>query len=189
MSGTGDTDKLFNAYIDKVIGEEGAYSNDPNDSGGETMWGVTAAIARASGYVGPMNAMPRGTAITIYKLQNWTQPGFDKIAEINGPLGSAMLDLGINCGTHWPGLWLQRGLNVLSDRGSLYKTISVDGMCGTVTRASLNAYLAHRGADGVRVMLSLIRAFAAIHYVEIAEANPKDEDFEYGWLANRAFPV
>jgi hypothetical protein len=36
----------IDSLIDGVIGREGGYSNNPNDSGGETMWGVT--IARGS---------------------------------------------------------------------------------------------------------------------------------------------
>lgn len=32
-----------------LIGSEGGYSFNPHDPGGETMWGVTARVARSAG--------------------------------------------------------------------------------------------------------------------------------------------
>ena len=37
----------FDQCFDKLISHEGGYVNDPRDPGGETMWGVTARVARA----------------------------------------------------------------------------------------------------------------------------------------------
>lgn len=44
--------------IADLIAIEGGYSNDPDDSGGETTWGVTERRARKFGYTGPMIDMP-----------------------------------------------------------------------------------------------------------------------------------
>ena len=52
--------------IDQVIAAEGGYSNNPSDKGGETMYGITMAVARANGYSGPMKDMPRSVAVAIY---------------------------------------------------------------------------------------------------------------------------
>src|SRR5690625_1688136 len=38
--------------IDDIIRVEGAYSNNPADKGGETMYGITVSVARANGYSG-----------------------------------------------------------------------------------------------------------------------------------------
>ena len=35
--------------ISKIIEVEGGYSNDRSDSGGETKYGITVAVARANG--------------------------------------------------------------------------------------------------------------------------------------------
>ena len=37
--------------INEIIGVEGGYVNDPSDSGGETNFGITVAVARQFGYV------------------------------------------------------------------------------------------------------------------------------------------
>ncbi len=48
------TSLTFDIAIDRVLGIEGGYSNDPDDPGGETNWGVTLRTARANGYTGNM---------------------------------------------------------------------------------------------------------------------------------------
>jgi lysozyme family protein len=44
----------INAAIADLIAREGGYSNNPNDAGGETCFGITEAVARAYGYTGEM---------------------------------------------------------------------------------------------------------------------------------------
>jgi lysozyme family protein len=175
----------FLAYITPTLGVEGGYSNHPSDKGGETRWGITVARARAAGYTGPMQDMPRETAVEIYRLFYWTQPGFDRIHAIDGPLGLLLLDLGINFGQARVGAFLQRALNVLNARGKAWPDITVDGACGAMTRAALAAFVQQRGAEGRRVLHSMVRAMASVRYVEIAEADPTQEDFEYGWQLHR----
>ena len=60
----------FDKAFARTVGIEGGYSNDPDDSGGETNWGITKATAVAYGYTGPMRDMPRETAHGIY-LNGW----------------------------------------------------------------------------------------------------------------------
>jgi hypothetical protein len=73
------TTDRFAHLMDGVLGREGGYANNPADRGGETMWGVTIARARASGYTGAMRAMSREQAVEIYRLYYWQQPGFDRM--------------------------------------------------------------------------------------------------------------
>jgi lysozyme family protein len=61
----------FDDAFDALIGNEGGYSNNPKDPGGETMWGVTARVARAYGYTGAMKDLPRATAKEIAKKLYW----------------------------------------------------------------------------------------------------------------------
>lgn len=61
----------FDDAFEALIGNEGGYSNNPKDPGGETMWGITARVARAAGYAGPMRELPRDTAKAIAKRFYW----------------------------------------------------------------------------------------------------------------------
>lgn len=175
----------FLAAIAPTLGIEGGYANHPSDRGGETMWGVTVARARAAGYTGAMRSMPRATALEIYRLFYWSQPGFDRIHEIDPALGMLLLDLGINFGQGRAAGWLQRSLNALNGRGRHWPDLTVDNAAGAMTRAALQALIRQRGADGRHVITGMVRAMASVRYVEIAEANPSQEDFLFGWQLHR----
>nr|WP_280855116.1 glycosyl hydrolase 108 family protein [Pararoseomonas indoligenes] len=171
---------------DGVIGREGRYSNHPSDKGGETMWGITVARARAAGYMGPMIAMPRQTAVDIYALFYIRQPGFDLIDDVLPDLGAKLIDIGVNMGTAVAGRFLQRALNHLNGRASLYSDLVVDGACGAMTRAALASLIQKRGkADANRVLVAMVTAQQSVRYVEITEANPTQEDFAWGWQLSR----
>jgi lysozyme family protein len=44
---------LFDTLVDRLIGREGGYVNDPRDAGGETIWGVTRASPARTATPGP----------------------------------------------------------------------------------------------------------------------------------------
>lgn len=171
--------------LNALIGREGKYSNNPNDKGGETMWGITVAVARAFGYTGPMAIMPRDVAERIYTERYWQQPSFDKVAQLNEAIAEELLDTGVNMGPAVAGKFLQRALNVLNQDDKLFPNISVDGGIGKMTLAALGAFLQARGQGGVTVLLRMLNAQQSVRYMELAEANTSQEQFEYGWQLNR----
>lgn len=181
----------FDTYIERTLAREGGYSNNPADAGGETMFGITAVIARANGYAGLMRLMTRNQAKAIYQKHFWQQPFFDQLDLVHPNLAEFALDFGINAGTTWPGLFLQRALNVLNNAETkpTWPYLKPDGQIGAVTRMALAQFLAQRGEDGRKVIVGMVRAMASVRYVEIAEKTPTQETFEYGWQLNRALGV
>lgn len=172
-------------YIEKLIGREGAYSNNPDDAGGETMWGVTAAVARAYGYRGEMRSMPREAAVQIYIQRYWTVPRLDQIEAVFPALAEEMLDTGVNAGPATAVKFLQRALNVLNRQAKAWPDIAVDGGVGPLTVAALRAFLAERGEDGKRTLMAMMNAQQSVYYIEIAERRPANETFMFGWQFNR----
>ncbi|SAJ96475.1 glycosyl hydrolase 108 family protein [Burkholderia multivorans] len=69
----------FDDAFAALIGNEGGYSNNPSDPGGETMWGITARVARASGYMGAMKDLPQETAKAIAKKLYWDPLQLDSL--------------------------------------------------------------------------------------------------------------
>jgi lysozyme family protein len=175
----------FDAQMAKTALTEGGYVNDPSDRGGETNHGVTVAVARAFGYRGAMRDLTKDMALEIYRARYWMQPGFDLIDGICPEVAAWLLDTGINMGQAAAGKMLQRALNGLNDQQSRYPDLTVDGLCGALTRHALTQFLAYRGAEGVVVLVRMLRAMQMGRYLEIAEGNASQERFLYGW-ARRA---
>ena len=113
----------FASAFAALIGNEGGYSNDPKDPGGETMWGVTARVARAHGYTGAMRDMPIETARGIARAEYWDPYRCDELPEA---IGFQVLDAAYNGG--YPVKWLQLAVGE-----------KPDGKIGSATIAAANA--------------------------------------------------
>jgi len=100
----------FDDAFDLLIGNEGGYSNNPADPGGETMWGITARVARACGYTGPMRDLPRDTAKAICKRLYWDPLRLDDVPAV---IGFQVLDANYN-GGHAV-LWMQQAAGAKAD--------------------------------------------------------------------------
>ena len=176
----------WTARIDALLAREGPYSDDANDRGGATAWGITEAVARAFGYTGRMQTLTQAGAAAIYRARYVVQPQFDQVDQIDGPLAGRLFDIGVNCGPAEGVRFLQRSLNVLNREGTLFPNLTVDGGLGAITLAALRAFIGARGDDGRRVLRGMVAAQQSVHYVEIAEHDASQEAFEFGWQLNRA---
>ena len=113
----------FERAFDLLMDREGGYSNDPDDPGGETMWGVTARVARSYGYTGPMRELPKDTAMAICKKHYWDPLRLD---EFEGRVSFQVLDAHYN-GGH-PVVWMQQASGA-----------HPDGVLGPATIAAVKA--------------------------------------------------
>lgn len=102
----------FDTAFEELLGHEGAYSNHSSDPGGETMWGVTVAVARANGYAGPMRSMPVDVAKAIYRKHYWDSVRAD---ELPPSVRYAVFDAAVNSGVRQAAIWLQRAVGVPED--------------------------------------------------------------------------
>ena len=175
----------IDSLIDGVIGREGRYSNNPADTGGETMWGITIAVARANGYNGPMKAMPRDVAKSIYMNKYVVGPGFGGVMALSEPVAEELVDTGVNMGPMQASLMLQKALNGLNNQGKLYPDIAEDGDCGPGTLRALAAYLKARKDGGEAVLLKALNCLQGARYIELARGRQANETFLYGWLRTR----
>lgn len=98
----------FDACFAAVIGAEGGYVNDPNDSGGETKYGVSRASY-------PNVDIPNLTldgAKAIYLRDFWIKMHCD---ELPPPLSLLLFDSAINNGPRRAALFLQAAAGVPQD--------------------------------------------------------------------------
>jgi lysozyme family protein len=171
--------------IAEVIRIEGGYTNDSNDSGGETKYGITIRVARKFGYTGEMRDMPKSVAEAIYEHNYWYTPGFYDVSTLSLPIARELFDTGINCGQPKAAEFLQMALNALNREGKDYADVAEDSDVGPSTMKALTAFLKKRGIEGENVMLKALNCLQGARYVELSRLRQKDEKYVYGWLLNR----
>ncbi len=177
--------ELKKQVINGIINIEGEYSNDVDDSGGETKYGITKRVARAYGFKGKMKNLTRDYAYMIYSKRYWDKLKLDDIEEWSPRIAAELADTGINMGTGRAGRFLQRSLNVLNNKQMYYSDLVVDGQVGAKTIKALKSYFLQRGKEGEKVLFSMLNALQGAFYVTLAERREKDEKFVFGWFDNR----
>lgn len=86
--------------IQHTLKYEGGYTNDKNDPGGPTNFGITIADARqfwkADADAADVKAMPLSVAVEIYRKHYWSPMDCDNLP---AGLDFAVFDFGVNSGT------------------------------------------------------------------------------------------
>lgn len=175
----------FERALQHTLGIEGGFSSDAADSGGDTRWGITEAVAREFGYKGDMATLPLEFASDVYRQKYWNLLQLDLVAALNEQVATEMFDTAVNTGVSYAGKSLQRTLNVFNREQNDFPDVEVDGIIGPATLRSLRAFLALRGIAGVRVLFTALNCLQGAFYIDLAERRPKDEKFIYGWFNQR----
>ena len=177
----------FHDAVDEVLKREGGYVNHASDPGGATNWGVSlrfllserpdlfAGITLDQDHDGDVDAedvraMPRETAIEIYRRCWWDRFGYARLAS---GVGEKLFDMSVNMGPGQAHRILQQSIN---DCGG---SVKVDGVLGPITVAAANAIDAQR-------LLARIRTRQAGFYRALVDQNAKLSVFLRGWLARAA---
>ena len=193
---------LRDKLIDAVIQREGGFVDHPDDRGGATRFGIIESVARAHGYQGEMNTMPRSVAVEIYRWDYWTRPRVGIIADMLPPatlsLAELIFDEAVNSGVGSVAVSLQIALNALNRQQRDYPDIAVDGGIGRETTAALERFIAARKSAGVENLAFIITSMRmtriifrsqpadslAVFSKAIAKEQQGQESFMNG-LANR----
>jgi lysozyme family protein len=142
----------FDQSFSRIIGVEGGYSNNPDDPGGETMWG----ICKRDHPDLDIKNLTQDQAKAIYKTEYWDKIKGDQLPY---PLNLFMFDAAVNQGTDAAIKCLQKTLN-----------IAQDGILGVQTM---------KGAQAMRDdAIALYMADRAVRYTGTRNA----DKFLRGWM-------
>ena len=150
--------KSFKEIIEKVLGHEGGYVNDPKDLGGETKYGITKRFYPDI----DIKNLTIEQAKDIYKKDYWDK---NKVESLPQNLWHIYFDMCVNMGKRTAVKVLQRAA---VNKG---KKIEVDGGLGPMTIGALKG-----------VELDRVRAFRVKYYVDLITAKPEQEKFFLGWF-------
>ena len=157
----------FKKIFEYLLEVEGGYSNDKNDRGGKTKYGIIEREARGFGYKGHMRDMPIEMAEYIYNQKYYHGNRLDEI--VSDKISLSICDWIVNSGT-WGAKKAQQALNIID--GS---DLATDGKIGNKTLFALN----HVDADKfLQVYHDLQRRF----YHSIVASRPTQRVFLRGWL-------
>lgn len=106
----------YQEAISKVFEDEGGYSNDADDPGGPTNWGITIADARmywkSNATSSDVRRMPKSVAEEIYRKHYAIPLHYD---DLPAGVDYAVLDFGINSGISRSAKYLQTIIGVNPD--------------------------------------------------------------------------
>ncbi len=157
----------FEKIFDFLLKVEGGYSDDKNDKGGKTKYGIIEVEARKYGYKGHMRDMPIEIARDIYDKKYYHGNRLNEVA--NDKIALSICDWIVNSGT-WGAKKAQQALNIIN--GS---ELAVDGKIGNQTLFALN----HVDSEKfLKVYHELQRKF----YIGIVATRPTQRVFLKGWL-------
>jgi len=160
----------FARAVDRVLANEGGYSCNRSDLGGETRFGISQ---REYPQV-DIAALTRAGAIAIYYRDWWRRYHY---SDLPGPIGAKLFDLAVNIGPEHAAHCLQRALRACGKR------VDEDGLIGEETRTAAPA------ANQIALMAALRSEAAGYYRTLAANAHGADNgatEFLSGWL-NRAY--
>lgn len=164
--------KKFDSVIYKSFDFEGGYSNNNNDRGGETNYGITRIFMEQYKHALPEKKTKPIKEITkedAYRLYNamWNNKRLGYIRDKE--LAFVLNDYMINSG-EWS--VARRVQEILNSKGEQLKT---DGIIGTRTLEAI-----HRADKDW--LIDRILADRYKNYRELVKANPSQEEFFVGWI-------
>lgn len=162
----------FNAAVDFTLRSEGVLSNNPNDSGGLTKFGVTQATWTAYlSHVAGGVSLPRSVAqitvdqaIDCYHIVFWNETGIVTLPrELQGPA----FDCAVNSG---PALAIKAIQSAVG--------VTADGQLGPATLAKVTTLQ----PSALRKVRNDAVTYRLIFDADLVQHNAKDVTFIEGWV-------
>ena len=163
-----DFERAFNF----VVKQEGGYSNNPNDRGGETNYGISTRFIQANGIkIKNVRDMTLQQAKEIYQVYFWNPLRIDGFKDDMVQL--FLFDTAVNCGAGRAIDFLQSSINALAH-------IAVDGKIGPETIRTCNR-ITDKDSDR-DTLIQLLRANRMGFYAHIVRTNESQRCFIKGWI-------
>ncbi len=178
----------------KLALAEGLYSNDPDDTGGETVcgiarafwprwsgWAVVDAAKKDAGFPGNLKAKPALTAAVhaFYREVFWDRFCLDELDQF---LAYELFEQAVNLGEGRMVKHLQQTLNTLNYQNKFGDDLVVDGAFGP---KSLQRLRRVAGDGRSRAIQYGVNGLQCSYYITLGLSSPVKRKYTSGWLAQR----
>jgi lysozyme family protein len=160
-------DERFDHIINVILSNEGEYSDNPDDKGRITKFGISS---RSYPDIDIAN-LTKEKAKNIYRKDFWDKYLYQSINNLE--VATKFFDLAVNMGHYWACIIMQRALRASG------KNVVEDGGFGPKTLDAIN------NVDSTD-LLAALKSEAAGYYRTLAAIDKQDNVFLKGWL-NRAY--
>lgn len=157
----------FARAVAVLLGDEGSYSCNPADPGGETNFGICKHEYPNI----DIKSLSRDDAIAIYFRDWWRRYCY---SDLPGPIGAKLFGLAVNIGPEHAARCLQRALRACG------RPVEEDARVGASTR------IAAAAANQLALMAALRSEAAGYYRLLAASDHRRASEFLKGWL-NRAY--
>lgn len=173
----------FDECFKLVLDSEGGYSDNTDDKGGKTNWGITEATLNSAYRAGlvshnDIKKLTADEAKAIYKTNYWDKCKCDALP---APLDYLVFDAAVNHGVGGAGKLLQKSIN----RCVGANIITIDGAIGPLTLNALAFYL-DKYKSACTFPMELICHVFLLERVELYNSiiakDPSQKTFIHGWL-------
>lgn len=172
-------DERFNYAVNVVLQHEGGETNNPDDSGGLTNFGITQQFIIDNEITEPELArsyiaiLTKQKAIALYKHYVWDKYHYGLIAPLE--IATKVFDMTVNMGSKESHMLLQRAINTMS-----HDQLLVDGIFGIKTITATNRLPSTYLHEELRQQQKQF-------YENLVKNNPEYDEFLDGWLKRAAW--
>lgn len=171
-----------------ICGVEAGYVKHKDDLGKGTKHGITEetslewkSLWPKYGWDGDMRTLPEELAMEIYDKGWWQRMWLDKVYPLSPALAERLMDFGVNAGRGNAIQSLQRVLNVMNKKATLWPDLKADGGMGDNTFNTLKTCLQLSDENLSNVEFTMF-GMQTYHYVNISEKREANESFTNGWF-------
>jgi len=173
----------FDEAFNITMGNEGIYSNDPNDAGGETYRGIARRYnPQWKGWKIIDDTKPdidfyRMDSIVrrFYETRYWDVNLLDEFPQ---SIANEMFDTGVNMGIGRAAKFLQESLNYLNRDETLFTDLVVDGVIGSATLHALSKM----DKSDKKIILIMLNVCQGRHYMNYMKKSSTQEKYARGWF-------
>ena len=156
----------FEKFLDYIFEVEGGFTDDENDRGGATNFGIIEEEAREFGYTGDMRNLTKDFAENIYLKKYYLGNKLDKI--IDDRVALTIFDWAVNSGRRG----IKKAQIVANKFGA---NLVIDGIIGNKTLEAINSI-------NPEAFLKEYHEIQRTFYKNLAAKDSTQEDFLKGWL-------